>query len=107
MGTSSPASQAAAPAGHPCYNNNGLVVTIATQRNAEGIVQALARFRNASGGPLSNVGLQAAVPKSQKLQLNSISSTELAPGTEATQAMRVQGAKGVSSLTISVLHQVF
>lgn len=95
MGSSSPA-PAAAPAGFPCYNNNGLVITIATQRNAEGIVQALARFRNASGGPLSNVGLQAAVPKSQKLQLNSISSTELAPGTEATQAMRVQGAKGVS-----------
>lgn len=102
MGTSSPASQAAAPAGHPCYNNNGLVVTIATQRNAEGIVQALARFRNASGGPLSNVGLQAAVPKSQKLQLNSISSTELAPGTEATQAMRVQGAKGPLRLRLRV-----
>lgn len=97
-GSSSPAPQGgAAPAGFPCYNNNGLVVTIATQRNAEGIVQALARFRNASGGPLSSVGLQAAVPKSQKLQLNSISSTELAPGTEATQAMRIQGAKGVSS----------
>lgn len=97
MGSSSPApAGGAAPAGFPCYNNNGLVVTIATQRNAEGIVQALARFRNASGGPLSNVGLQAAVPKSQKLQLNSISSTDLAPGTEATQAMRVQGAKGVS-----------
>lgn len=98
MGSSAPApaTGGAAPAGFPCYNNNGLVVTIATQRNAEGIVQALARFRNASGGPLSNVGLQAAVPKSQKLQLNSISSTDLAPGTEATQAMRVQGAKGVS-----------
>ena len=96
MGSSTPTSPAAAPAGFPCYNNNGLVVTIATQRNAEGIVRALARFRNASGGPLSSVGLQAAVPKSQKLQLNSISSTELAPGTEATQAMRVQGAKGVS-----------
>jgi len=93
-GSATPAPQATA--GFPCYNNNGLVVTIATQRNAEGIVQALARFRNASGGPLSSVGLQAAVPKSQRLQLNSISSTELAPGTEATQAMRVQGAKGVS-----------
>lgn len=97
-GSSSPAPAPQAPAGFPCYNNNGLVVTIATQRNAEGIVQALARFRNASGGPLSSVGLQAAVPKSQKLQLNSISSTELAPGTEATQAMRIQGATGVSYL---------
>lgn len=108
MGSSSPAppAEAAAPAGFPCYNNNGLVVTIATQRNAEGIVQALARFRNASGGPLSNVGLQAAVPKSQKLQLNSISSTDLAAGTEATQAMRVQGAKGVSSYHCSLLYHM-
>lgn len=106
VGSSSPAPQAAggaAPAGFPCYNNNGLVVTIATQRNAEGIVQALARFRNASGGPLSNVGLQAAVPKSQKLQLNSISSTDLGPGTEATQAMRIQGAKGVSLTSPTLL----
>ncbi|KAF3760182.1 hypothetical protein M406DRAFT_52243 [Cryphonectria parasitica EP155] len=105
MGSSSPAPQAAgaaAPAGFPCYNNNGLVVTIATQRNAEGIVQALARFRNASGGPLSNVGLQAAVPKSQKLQLNSISSADLAPGTEATQAMRIQGAKGPLRLRLRI-----
>ncbi|ROW15460.1 hypothetical protein VPNG_02360 [Cytospora leucostoma] len=105
-GSSSPAPQAAAaaaaPAGFPCYNNNGLVVTIATQRNAEGVVQALARFRNASGGPLSNVGLQAAVPKSQKLQLNSISSTELAQGTEATQAMRVQGAKAPLRLRLRI-----
>lgn len=99
-GSATPAPEA--PAGFPCYNNNGLVVTIATQRNAEGIVQALARFRNASGGPLSSVGLQAAVPKSQRLQLNGISSTELAPGTEATQAMRVQGAKGVSLHMITI-----
>ncbi len=86
-----------APAGFPCYDNNGLNVTIQTQRNAEGVVQAVARFRNTSGGPLSNVGLQAAVPKSQKLQLLSISTSDIAPGTEATQMMRVTGAKGVSS----------
>ncbi len=85
-----------APAGHPCYDNNGLNVTIQTQRNAEGTVQAVARFRNTSGSILSNVGLQAAVPKSQKLQLLSISSSDIAPGAEATQMMRITGAKGVS-----------
>lgn len=100
---SSPPPQAAAappavPSGHPCYNNNGLNVTIQTQRNAEGMIQAVARFRNTSGVPLSNVGLQAAVPKSQKLQLLSISSSELGPGAEATQMMRVTGCKGVSHL---------
>lgn len=95
--TSSPPPQAAAaPVGHPCYDNNGLNVTIHTQRNAEGTIQATARFRNTSGAGLSNVGLQAAVPKSQKLQLLSISTTELGPGAEATQLMRVAGCKGVS-----------
>ena len=85
-----------APAGHPCYDNNGLNITIQTQRNAEGAIQATARFRNTSPATLSNVGLQAAVPKSQKLQLMSISSTQVGPGAEATQVMRVAGCKGVS-----------
>lgn len=90
--------QAAAP-GLACYDANDLNLTFQIQRNAEGIVQATARFRNASGSAsLSNVGLQAAVPKSQKLQLLSISSSDLGPGAEATQMMRVSGAKGVSPL---------
>jgi AP-1 complex subunit gamma-1 len=102
--TTSPPPQAAAapaaPAGHPCYDSNGLNVTIQTQRNAEGTIQATARFRNTSpAGGLSNVGLQAAVPKSQKLQLLSISSTDVATGAEATQMMRVAGCKGVSYLS--------
>jgi AP-1 complex subunit gamma-1 len=104
--SSPPPQAAAAPpaasAGHPCYNNNGLNITIQTQRNAEGMIQAVARFRNASGGLLSNVGLQAAVPKSQKLQLLSISSSELVSGAEATQMMRVTGCKGVSCSTVSL-----
>lgn len=91
---------AAAPAGHPCYDANGLNITIATQRNAEGTIQATARFRHTAAGmpSLADVGLQAAVPKSQKLQLLSISSTEIGAGQEATQMMRVAGCKGVSHL---------
>ena len=88
---------AAAPSGFPCYDENGLNVTLQLQRNAEGVVQVMARFRNTSGAHLSNVGLQAAVPKTQKLQLLSISSAELGPGAEATQPMRITGSKGVSS----------
>jgi len=95
----------AAPTGYPCYDGNGLHITIQTQRNAEGMIQAIAKFRNTGAGSgLSNVGLQAAVPKSQKLQLLSISSTDLAPGAEATQAMRVAGCKGVSSCRFCVWH---
>jgi AP-1 complex subunit gamma-1 len=46
---------------------------------------------------ISNVTLQAAVPKTQKLQLNAMSNPELAPGSEATQSMRITGSKGVST----------
>ncbi|KAK0739665.1 adaptin N terminal region-domain-containing protein [Apiosordaria backusii] len=97
-----PAAAPAAPVGHPCYDNNGLNVTIQTQRNAEGMIQAVAKFRNTSGGPLSNVGLQAAVPKSQKLQLLSISSTDVGNGAEATQMMRVAGCKGPLRLRLKI-----
>ncbi|KAL0465037.1 adaptin N terminal region domain-containing protein [Neurospora intermedia] len=93
----------AAAAGHACYDNNGLNVTIQIQRNAEGMIQATARFRNSfPGGPLSAVGLQAAVPKSQKLQLLNISSTDIAPGAEATQMMRVAGCTGALRLRLKI-----
>lgn len=87
-----------APAAFPCYDANGLNVTMHVQRNAEGIIQATARFQNVDGSALlSGVGLQAAVPKSQKLQLLNISSSEIASGAAATQMMRVSGCRGVSS----------
>ncbi|KAK4127478.1 Adaptor protein complex AP-1 gamma subunit [Parathielavia appendiculata] len=106
--TASPPPQAAAaaasvPAGHPCYDNNGLNIIIQTQRNAEGTIQATARFRNTgAGGPLSGVGLQAAVPKTQKLQLLSISSSEIGVGAEATQMMRVAGCRGPLRLRLRI-----
>ncbi|CAK7217921.1 clathrin associated protein complex large subunit [Sporothrix bragantina] len=92
----------AAPAGFPVYNGNGLEVTMGTQRNAEGTVQATARFRNVGGAPISAVGLQAAVPKSQKLQLLAISSADLAPGQDATQLMRVAGVRGPLRLRLRI-----
>ncbi|KAJ0298457.1 hypothetical protein COL516b_009838 [Colletotrichum fioriniae] len=96
VATPPPQAQAApqAPAGLPVYDNNGLNVSFQIQRNAEGLVQVIGRFRNSGPGPLSNVGLQAAVPKTQKLQLMAISSTDVGPGAEATQRMIVSGAKG-------------
>lgn len=97
--------QAAPPAaaGHPCYDSNNLNVTIQTQRNTEGMIQAVARFKNTSSSvSMSNVGLQAAVPKSQKLQLMSVSSSQLGPGAEATQVMRVTGCKGPLRLRLRI-----
>ncbi|CAG8976581.1 hypothetical protein HYALB_00012578 [Hymenoscyphus albidus] len=99
-GMSSPPPQpvAAAPPSipaHPCYDKNDLNITLQLQRNAEGMVQVMASFRNTSmHQAISAVDLKAAVPKTQKLQLNAMSTTELGPGGEATQTMRIAGTKG-------------
>lgn len=89
--------------GFPCYDANDLKVTLQVQRSAEGMMQATVRFQNTSASAsLSSVGLQAAVPKTQKLQLLTISSSELAPGAAATQMMRVSGCKGPLRLRLRI-----
>jgi AP-1 complex subunit gamma-1 len=98
FGAPPPQQPAGAAPGLPCYDANGLKVVLQLQRNAEGAVQVTARFSNFSGSLLSNVGLQAAVPKTQKLQLMSISNSDIPPGSEATQMMRIMGSKGVSEM---------
>jgi AP-1 complex subunit gamma-1 len=78
------------------YNKNDLNISFQMKRDANAI-QLLARFRNTGSlSQLSAVNLQAAVPKSQKLQLQPISTTELDAGQEATQQMRVTSVNGVS-----------
>ena len=101
-GMSSPPPQASTtpvasgPPAHPVYNKNDLTITFQLKRDANA-VQLLARFRNTGGfGQLSAVNLQAAVPKSQKLQLQPISTSELDAGQDATQQMRVTAVNGVS-----------
>lgn len=88
---------------HTAYQKNDLHLSLQVQRNA-GVAQVLARFRNQGDfSRLTGVNLQAAVPKSQKLQLNAISKGELEGGEEATQAMRVSAVQGVSSVALSSL----
>lgn len=93
--SSPPPAQAQGPPAHSAYNKNDLQVTFQLKRDANAI-QLLARFRNVGNfSQLSGVSLQAAVPKSQKLQLQPISSGELDAGQEATQQMRVTSVNGV------------
>ncbi|GAB7322327.1 hypothetical protein MBLNU13_g03300t1 [Cladosporium sp. NU13] len=85
--------QSSAPT-HTAYDKNDLSVTFTVQRSAQA-VQILARFKNQSA--FENFGalnLQAAVPKSQKLQLQAITSAELVGGQEAQQQMRVTSVQG-------------
>ncbi len=98
-GVSSPPPQQQITGGtaHQAYNNNDLNVSLTVQRSAGGAAQVTARFTNASNfDRFTGVGLQAAVPKSQKLQLNAINKSDLEGGEEAVQVMRIMGVSGVS-----------
>lgn len=86
---------------HTAYNKNDLTLTLQVQRASNGNAQIQARFRNVGNfGQFSNVGLQAAVPKSQRLQLNAISKADLEAGDEGIQMLKVAGLAGVSPSTI-------
>lgn len=81
---------------HTAYNKNDLVITFTVQRSPQ-VAQVTAHFRNTSNfDTISALNLQAAVPKTQKLQLQAISSSELEGGQEATQNMRITSVQGVS-----------
>ncbi|KAL9132906.1 MAG: hypothetical protein Q9175_005918 [Cornicularia normoerica] len=93
MSTAPPQTSASAQA-HNAYQKNNMLLTLQVQRNG-GVAQVFARFRNMSNfSRFSGVGLQAAVPKSQKLQLNAVSKAEMEGGEEVTQGMRVSAVTG-------------
>ncbi|KAL8801001.1 MAG: hypothetical protein Q9200_007075 [Gallowayella weberi] len=97
-GLSSPPPQQQTPSNtgtaHQAYSKNDLTVTLTVQRSPAG-AQVTARFLNTSNFDcFSGVGLQAAVPKSQKLQLNAINKADLEGGEEAVQSMKIIGVQG-------------
>lgn len=85
-----------APSAHQAYLKNDLSLFFTLKRDSSA-VQVQARFSNNSlASTFSNLSLQVAVPKSQKLQLQSLNNDTLQPGGEATQAMKVVSVNGVS-----------
>lgn len=91
----SPAPVTASTPAHTALNKDGLILTLQIQRSGNN-AQILARFRNDSNFErFTNVGLQAAVPKSQRLQLSAISKADLEAGDEGTQSMRVTALNAV------------
>jgi AP-1 complex subunit gamma-1 len=93
--STSPAPVTASTPAHTALNQDGLVLTLQVQRSGNN-AQILARFRNESNfDRFTNVGLQAAVPKSQRLQLSAISKADLEAGEEGTQSMRVTALNAV------------
>lgn len=98
--TSPPPSNPPAGQAHQAYNKNDIILTMQVQRQA-GLSQVTARFKNTSNfDRFSNVGLQAAVPKSQKLQLNAINKSSLEGGEDAMQMMRITAVSGVSTVSL-------
>lgn len=85
------------PSAHTAFNKNDLLLTLQVQRNSSGTgAQILARFRNESNfNRITGAGLQAAVPKSQRLQLSAINKADLDGGEEGTQALRIAAVSGV------------
>ncbi|KAI5287445.1 clathrin associated protein complex large subunit [Ascosphaera aggregata] len=81
---------------HLAFNKNGLQMTFQVKRPVPNGAQILAKFTNAgtTGEKFSNVSLQVAVPKSQKLNLSPINKSDLEAGEEGVQQMKVQGISG-------------
>lgn len=82
------------------FNKDNVLLTMQPSRDSTtaGMLRVVARFRN-DGPPLAELNLQAAVPKSMKLQMQPLSATQLEQAATATQAMRITAAPGVSHST--------
>ncbi|CAO1619637.1 unnamed protein product [Sympodiomycopsis kandeliae] len=86
----SPSSSSSAIRPYTAYEKHGLKITLTPRPNPSRpeIINILAEFHS-SGPTITDVSLQAAVPKSQKLQMLSASSTTVSSGQTETQQMRV------------------
>jgi len=94
-----PPASSAAPQPLEAYNRNGLVITLTAVRDSSNrlVANILAKFTNSSSATLSGVNFQAAVPKTQKLQMLAMSRQDVAPGATETQQLRVMvGAAGAN-----------
>lgn len=79
---------------YEAYSDSNLRISFVPRTESAGSCTVTAYFKNTASSPISGLSLQVAVPKSQKLQLQGLSSNSLNPGDEATQLMRVTGPAG-------------
>lgn len=73
------------------YNENGLVVTLTPSKKPShpAVVDLLATFYNRGDAAISELSFLVAVPKSQKLQIQSPSGQHISVGSQVTQLVRV------------------
>ncbi|KAJ7672633.1 adaptin N terminal region-domain-containing protein [Mycena rosella] len=81
---------------YTAYEQNELKITLTPQTSATqpGTVMILARFQVAGATPATGLSFQAAVPKSQQLQMLPMSQPDINPGAVETQRMRVVAPMG-------------
>ncbi|KAG8902033.1 clathrin associated protein complex large subunit [Tulasnella sp. 403] len=81
---------------YPAFDMYDLKISLTPQVSAArpGIVNILARFQNSGAVPISNVNFQAAVPKTQQLQMLPMSNQTVSPGVVETQQLRVMAPPG-------------
>ncbi|KAG6813876.1 clathrin associated protein complex large subunit [Tricholoma furcatifolium] len=96
--TQSPPAQPQAPklTAYTAYEKNELKITLTPQTSAAkpGVVMILARFQVSAGNAATGLNFQAAVPKSQQLQMLPMSNSTINPGATETQQMRVVAPVG-------------
>ena len=90
LGLDEPAPALSVPE-HVAYEQNGLRITIAAVPSSDG-AELTALFT--STRVVEGIAFQAAVPKTQRLQMQAITSATVAPGRTETQTMRVSGTGG-------------
>lgn len=81
---------------YTAYEKNDLKITLTPKVNPSqpGMVQILVRFTATASVTLENVNFQAAVPKTQQLQMLAMSNGNVAPGTVESQQMRIIAPPG-------------
>ncbi|KDQ61446.1 hypothetical protein JAAARDRAFT_30884 [Jaapia argillacea MUCL 33604] len=81
---------------YTAYEKNELKITLTPQTNAArpGVVNIVARFQSLGSSPVIGLVFQAAVPKSQQLQMLPMSKPDVNPGAVETQQMRVVAPVG-------------
>ncbi|KAI6101346.1 adaptin N terminal region-domain-containing protein [Pisolithus sp. B1] len=95
-----PAQPSGAPrlTSYPAYEKNELKITLTPQTSAArpGVVNIMARFQVTGSNTATGVNFQAAVPKSQQLQMLPMSNSDIRPGATETQQMRVIAPPGAN-----------
>ncbi|KAH9839812.1 Adaptor protein complex AP-1 gamma subunit [Rhodofomes roseus] len=81
---------------YPAYDKNELKITLTPQVLKPGVVNILARFQVMGSTPVTGLNFQAAVPKSQQLQMLPMSNPDVQPGATETQQMRVIAPVGAN-----------